>query len=139
MIRWEIIITRNLKNDIREIPKTNNKNNNSNNSNNNSTTTHNTTNANDNNKNRRKHNRQKDEDECQQNSSQLVIYDSMRKQNTSNEIEKYENWLDKVIFEIHFGKIGEIKFPKSHSEIFWRNFFYGKFENDDRNRAYVCK
>ena len=31
-------------------------------------------------------------------------------------------FIDDVSFEIYFGKIGEIKFPKNHSGIFWQNF-----------------
>ena len=30
--------------------------------------------------------------------------------------------VDVVSFEIYLRKIGEIDFPKYHSEIFWRNF-----------------
>ena len=37
---------------------------------------------------------------------------------------------DEASFEIHFGKIGKIKFSKNHSKKFCRNFprFEGKFQ-----------
>ena len=38
---------------------------------------------------------------------------------------------DEVIYEIYFGKIGENKFPKNHSEIFdetFQDFFHEKFQ-----------
>ena len=49
---------------------------------------------------------------------------------TSSESENNMQRTDDVIFEIFFQKIGEIKFPKNHSYIFWQNlprFLSGKF------------
>ena len=46
---------------------------------------------------------------------------------------------EEVSFEIHYRKFGEVKFPKSYSEIFWQNFprfFPQKVTNNDGwNRA----
>ena len=48
------------------------------------------------------------------------------------------HWLMKlVVIHIWVLKFGEIKFPKNHSGIFWRNHLDIFLESDGRNKAYI--